>query len=905
MPAQAKTNFANGGVVLSKRPGTKTSQDGSSDPGQGPDDVPLGSPVQDATIPGDSVDTQLSPSVGEGHSTASFSPAQDVVWFGRFKLLRQLGRGGMGEVWEALDLVLQTRVALKTLPPELADKPELVERMRREVLLARRVSHPNVCRLYEFFVGTLDDGQPLALFTMELIEGESLSARLDKQGPFEPDEALRILHDVAAGLEAIHGQGVVHRDLKPANILLVADRAVVMDFGIALGQGTDWDATATGELVGTPAYMAPEQLRGEQPTALSDLYAFALVAEDLVCGSRGAERDRPIPPRWRSVLAKGRAEAPSERFRSPTAFVRALERGTGWPSRRRRAGLALAGGVLLASLLAFALWEVKTIRAEEKVASLVEEARQLNLRYDFPSAVRLLDQALALKPTSAPAHFFRAASLSSLGRMQEAQAERELALKYDATVQKPMRLLIEATYWRGVGKTDRARELAKELYTLEPDKPEHLYLWQAFLKPSERLALYDKVRDSGSPLTQLPYFHLTHAIRASEAGNESARLAALNRFDALATSPQYRFIQANAEQIRESYYFNQENWEEALRLLAHAEEIYRAGGDDYSYNRAVVLERRALVYVEKAEFDRAAGAYEEALDLYRHAKATGGLCQVLAHRAGVFFAQSKLRAGMAALQRVTEFVPELELREDSRGSCRDYWIQRAVYARMSGKLGDVRESLEVSKNLYPIAGVRGGTIRMVEARLLRDEDKTEQGLEVLRSIPDTEATVLQAPLELLKGSFALELDQLSLAKDSLARLEAGSTTSDDMGLAASQLRALLALYSRSRSGMERSLRELRLIDVTKLEASVGKEVELLLIRVELALGLSQEGLGHLREVADWANTEGAQGLALELRLIALSNPRLDSRSKKNAALELEADARAFGFRRIARLAQAS
>jgi len=894
------------GCGLSERPGSGNSSDGSTaaplDPGQGPNEFPasVGSRAEGATVPADAVETHWS---GQQHSTASFIPAHDVVLFGRFKLLRRLGRGGMGEVWEAFDLALQARVALKTISPELLGKQELVERMRHEVILARRVSHPNVCRLFEFFIGPLENGEQLALFTMELIEGESLGDRLEKHGPLEAAEALRILRDVAAGLEAIHSQGVVHRDLKPANIMLVGDRAVVMDFGIARFQGADWDATATGAVVGTPAYMAPEQLRGEHPTRLSDLYAFALVAEDLVCGSRNTERVRPIPPRWKSALARARAHVPSERFQSPTALVRALEQSTAGTRRSSRAGLALVIGVLLAGLLALGGRRVSSARTERRVAALVEEARQLNLRYEFPTAVRLLDQALALQPTSAAAHFYRAASLGGLGRMQDAQAERELALKYVAQVPRPMRLLIEATYWRAVGKTDRASELAKELYALEPDKAEHLNLWQMFLKPSERLALYEKIRVARSPLTALPYFHLTHAIRASEAGNENARMAALDRFDALATSPEYRFIQATAEQIRESHYFNQENWEEALRLLAHAEEIYQAGGDDYSYNRAGVIERRALVYLEKAEFDRAASAYEEALALYRHAKSTGALCLVLTHQADVFFAQGKLRDGMAALQRVNEFVPEVELREDTRGSCREYWIERAVYARMNGKLDDVRESLRVSEKLYPIAGTHGANIRFAEAMLLRDEDKTADGLEVLRSIPPIEATLVQAPLELLKGSFALELDQVALAKEALASLQAGSTTSKEIGVAASQLRALVALYSRSRSDLKRSLKEVQLIDVTALDAPEAKNVQMLLIRLEFGLGLAEAGNRRLREVASWANREGAQGVALELRLISLSNPRLDSHSKKRAAMELAADAQALGFRRLARLAQ--
>src|SRR5262245_46478717 len=167
----------------------------------------------------------------------------------------------MGDVWQAMDLQLRTTVALKTIRRDLADRTEFVEMMRREVLLARKVSHPNVCRLFEFFAGVDADSGALALFTMELIEGVTLAQYLKEHGAVSTHEALPLLREMAEGLNAAHVEGVVHRDFKPGNVMLVKGdprrRAVVMDFGIARREETEW-RPGSESAAGTPAYIAPE-----------------------------------------------------------------------------------------------------------------------------------------------------------------------------------------------------------------------------------------------------------------------------------------------------------------------------------------------------------------------------------------------------------------------------------------------------------------------------------------------------------------------------------------------------------------------------------------------------------------------------------------------------------------------
>jgi len=194
----------------------------------------------------------------------------------RYRVIGMLGRGGMGEVYRADDLRLGQPVALKFLPETLAGDPRRLAQLHNEVRTARQVSHANVCRVYD--IGDID-GQ--LFLTMEYVPGEDLAASLKRIGRFAEDRALDLARQICAGLAAAHDRGVIHRDLKPANIMIDADgRVRIMDFGLAA-------AGAVEEVrVGTPAYMAPEQLAGREVTKKSDIYALGLVLYELFTGRR-------------------------------------------------------------------------------------------------------------------------------------------------------------------------------------------------------------------------------------------------------------------------------------------------------------------------------------------------------------------------------------------------------------------------------------------------------------------------------------------------------------------------------------------------------------------------------------------------------------------------------------------
>src|ERR1700727_1840927 len=200
----------------------------------------------------------------------------------RYRIIALLEKGGMGEVYRADDLTLGQRVALKFLPDEAARDESLVERFRNEVRIARRVSHPNVCRVYD--VGEVDGH---TFFTMEYVDGEDLASLLRRIGRLPHDKALDIARQLCAGLAAAHAKGVLHRDLKPANIMLNGrGHVVVTDFGLAALADE-----IPGEEIrnGTPAYMAPEQLAGREVTVQSDIYSLGLVLYEVFTGKRAFE----------------------------------------------------------------------------------------------------------------------------------------------------------------------------------------------------------------------------------------------------------------------------------------------------------------------------------------------------------------------------------------------------------------------------------------------------------------------------------------------------------------------------------------------------------------------------------------------------------------------------------------
>lgn len=323
-------------------------------------------------------------------SAAPSSPEQPQSFFpgdlvaDRFRVTRFLARGGMGEVYEAEDIELHERVALKSIRSELLHDGKALDRFKREVHLARKVTHPNVCRIFDLFRQSASTGggltrTPVVFVAMELLEGETLADFIHRQPRLSVNDARPITLQIAAGLGAAHAAGVLHRDFKPSNVLLVPSakgtRAVITDFGLALRAGKESNAatvTGTGDVLGTPAYMSPEQVQGMELTPASDVYSLGLVLYQMATGTRPFDaatplsmavrrvNENPVPPRtlvpdldsrWEAVILRCLEREPEKRFQDGNEVAEALRE----PDEHKRAGMWHLDRRIVLAMIALAL----------------------------------------------------------------------------------------------------------------------------------------------------------------------------------------------------------------------------------------------------------------------------------------------------------------------------------------------------------------------------------------------------------------------------------------------------------------------------------------------------------------------------------------------------------------------
>jgi serine/threonine protein kinase/tetratricopeptide (TPR) repeat protein len=298
--------------------------------------------------------------------------ARGEVLAGRFRIARFIAAGGMGEVYEAEDQELKETLAIKTIRSEILQQSNSLERFKREVRLARKVTHPNICRVYDLFRHERVQGEErsvIVFVSMELLRGETLSQRIRRTGPMAPDEALPLIYQIASGLEAAHRAGVVHRDFKPGNVILVPDggtsqiRTVITDFGLAVRIGIDIsrssELTAAHGVIGTPAYMAPEQFEGREVTKLTDIYALGLLIQEMVTGVRPFSGDSSlsssgstlsgqiVPTKrssthlsgvWETTINRCLQRDPASRFSSALEVAKALTDQAPKPLPKHRLG---------------------------------------------------------------------------------------------------------------------------------------------------------------------------------------------------------------------------------------------------------------------------------------------------------------------------------------------------------------------------------------------------------------------------------------------------------------------------------------------------------------------------------------------------------------------------------------
>lgn len=383
----------------------------------------------------------------------------------RFRIVRLLGRGGMGEVYEAQDSEIG-RVALKTIREDIRGESSLL-RFKQEVQLARMVTSPYVCRIHEFFTLPSEGSRPaMAFLTMEYLEGETLADRIARQGPLPWHDAESIALQLCEGVAAIHGAGIIHRDFKSRNVMVTmrhgVTRAVVMDLGLAHRPELDetlpqsrTPITVVGTVMGTPDYMAPEQFEGGRVSTATDIYAFGVVLYEMVTGKlpfeastpiaaavRRAKRPQPassiqpgVPHRWDTVIEKCLQYEASQRFQTASQLAAALRRPSAAKAglnllaanrtRRLQLSVALAClAVVAIGLLGFKWYQSSAAHKVPTAAQkLYRDATEAFHNANYLTATRQLQEALKLDPDYTLAHARLADALNELDSTGEAQRE--------------------------------------------------------------------------------------------------------------------------------------------------------------------------------------------------------------------------------------------------------------------------------------------------------------------------------------------------------------------------------------------------------------------------------------------------------------------------------------------------
>ncbi len=514
----------------------------------------------------------------------------------RFVLLRAIGQGGMGEVWAARDEKLKEEIAIKTISP-LAGQSASLPRFKREIQLARRISHANVCRVYELFEDTTLT-PPRAFLTMELLAGETLAARLARVGALPVEEAIEVCRQVAAGLGAAHDSEVIHRDLKPANIMLLSSssgrRAVVMDFGLA----RDPDAarsdgvTVTGAVVGTPEYMAPEQVSGGAISPATDIYALGLILFEMLRGKspfaggttleslmrrarEGPERLSGVipgvPARIDSVIARCLAYEAPRRFQATDEVLRALDSSLhiAVPRSRRLWVAVAAAAVLLITLAAVAAWRrANPALPSAEAMKWYGDAQQALAESAPVRALNNITRAIASAPDFAPAH--------------AALAEIRLDLDLPSAAQEAML---------------RANELARDRSRFPQDYVQYMDAVQALLQHQCDRAIAAFAKHAETAGLDRPYRMVTTARamdRCSRPHDAHALMAEASRIDPRNAAVPLRDARFAA---------NDRDYMAAAALLATAEELFRDRNNIEGLGEVLLL--RGTLEVEQDRLDAA------------------------------------------------------------------------------------------------------------------------------------------------------------------------------------------------------------------------------------------------------------------------------------------------------------
>jgi serine/threonine protein kinase/tetratricopeptide (TPR) repeat protein len=519
-----------------------------------------------------------------------FEPEQIIA--GRFRVVRFIARGGMGEIYEVEDRFLQgVRVALKIILPQVATAAGAARQFEQEVLLARKVIHPNLCPIYDI-ARAGEAGSAFLFLTMKLLSGETLAARLGRHGSIAEDEAVSMLRQLCAGLGALHVAGVLHRDIKPTNVMVegqgAATKLCIMDFGLARTYETERTRDASGLLAGTPGYLAPELLRGGRPSQATDIFALGVLLH--------------------SVLANGEEEGAGDLgTRQPSVAKRlAVKALAAKGSRSKRTGIP--------SLLEVADVEFRSEDPEVRCAAF----RKVQTAFDAPAGSHRVPLSLPAPKSDRSMTRRRfamgaAAAMGAVGAaaLWDADHLRDLLhplpqkrfvalLKWPASTDPKLRLVV----------SDVVEAIGRELSRVEASDRNLLVIAESAGSHMDSASEMGGIRDSfGANLIlaasgQIQAKHLSLSLKVLDATvSRPLRERVLRVAIGDQTSLSGRAVQAAAELLGISHFDREEHLPKAGTEKPEAYAAFLAGEALRKQNTAATLEEAIAHYGEALALD--------------------------------------------------------------------------------------------------------------------------------------------------------------------------------------------------------------------------------------------------------------------------------------------------------------
>jgi tetratricopeptide (TPR) repeat protein len=865
----------------------------------------------------------------------AFEPGQTIS--GRFRIVRFLNRGGMGEVYEAEDTELRERIAIKTLLPVISSDVRMIARFKQELQLCRKIGHPNVCRVFDLFRHPADrSGSESATYflTMELLAGETLSACMHREGAIAADRALGILEQIAAALDAAHAAGIIHRDLKPSNVLLVPAsggmRAVVTDFGLARsftpGEQT---GTHTTHLMGTVEYMAPELFTGRPASVASDIYALGLVAYKMVTGAFPADTPsmaQSLDANWRRTLDRALSPDPGARCKSAREFIGGL-RGANSTSTsiivnlpgltKRRVLIGTAAVVLLGGFPAgWQQWTVYRDRPSAEALALYDKGLDNSHAGAWFAATKAFDQAIRLAPRFALAHVQLAEAWLELLVPEKAKDEMLAARRLDlSSLSDRDRLQAEAVdlaisrdFRAAVDKYEQLRRRFGPAFDID--------LGRAFDKASrspDALAVYTRATQA-DPRNAAAWLRL--AVLSSRMSKPEQAAAAFDRAAGLYDNNLEGLIQVAFERGTDA--LRHTHYDEATRYFQQALDSARLGAN-VQQQVAAMLQLATVAYVT-GDADRAEQYAADSIRLARanqlDALAVSGLVNLGNAYAGKnnFSAAEQAfrdalalaeRTGAHRLEAMGHFSLASLYNRQARGDgvyrealvAQEYFRQNQYFyeagaclilvARYHLGANRQKEALDAFTDAGALAAKAQNANIAAQARagsasVLMAQERFPQALEQYRAnlAPDADP-VLKRFAGLQCGHVLTLLGRGTAAREVLAQAELAGAADKGFLLKIRRARAELALIEGKPVEAAAQARDLLTATSPALDQTDAATCERVLGLALLASGKKQEGRAHVEEALRRTEKISEPAMLLEMRLAALA-AHLDTGDRRGA-----------------------